>query len=138
MKRPDILIVDDSSLQRRALVGLLLAYDCTIREAADGADALRRLAEAPADLILLDYNMPTMDGLEFLGHLRADAALAETPVVMLTANAAPTTLAAAARMRVRDYLLKPVDGLTLVGKLSRLIALRPRVACAPTTETPRW
>lgn len=136
MNSPNILIVDDSSLQRRALVGLLSPYRCDIREAGDGADALMRLAETPADLVLLDYNMPVMDGLEFLGVLRSNAALAETPVVMLTANAAPSTLAAAARLRVRDYLLKPVDGPTLLAKLSRLITLRPRVAVASTSETP--
>jgi CheY-like chemotaxis protein len=136
MNRPNVLIVDDSTLQRRAIAALLAPYDCDLREAGNGAEALVQLQQAPADLVLLDYNMPVMDGMEFLRTLREDPGRALTPVIMLTANAAPQTLAAAARLRVRDYLVKPVDGALLIGKLSRWISLRLRAASAPVVESP--
>jgi hypothetical protein len=133
---PRILVVDDSSLQRRAIVGLLAPYDCELLEAADGADALEAVRAAHPDLVLLDYNMPVMDGLGFLHALRADPAIAATAVVMLTANSAPATLSAAARLRVRDYLVKPCDGPTLLSKLSRLLPLRLRADTTTFQETP--
>jgi CheY-like chemotaxis protein len=133
---PRILVVDDSSLQRRAIVNLLTPYECELLEAADGADALETVRAAYPDLVLLDYNMPVMDGLGFLHALRADPAIAATAVVMLTANSAPATLSAAARLRVRDYLVKPCDGPTLLSKLSRLLPLRLRADTTTFQETP--
>lgn len=135
MNRLTVLIVDDSSLQRRALCRCLAAYDCETVEAENGAVALECLKTLAADLILLDYNMPVMDGLEFLRILRQDPVQNHIPVVMLTANAAPATLAAAARLRVRDYLVKPVDSALLVAKLSRLVTLRPLSGDASIRES---
>ncbi len=128
---PRILIVDDSSLQRRALITLLADYDCELHEAADGAQGLDVVHAVRPDLVLLDYNMPVLDGLGFLTALRANPTVAATHVIMLTANAAPTTLSAAARLRVRDYLIKPCDGPTLLGKISRLVPMRLRAAKVP-------
>jgi two-component system chemotaxis response regulator CheY len=118
-----LLIVDDSSLQRRALVSLLAPYDVDIVEAEDGLQALSAVRAQPPNLVLLDYNMPVLDGLGFLRALRADEEFARTHVIMLTANAAPATLAAAARLHVRDYLIKPCDGPTLISKISRVVPI---------------
>ncbi len=126
MAGPTILLVDDSSLQRRALAQMLQSFDCTLAEAADGAIALDVVRAIHPDLVLLDYNMPVLDGLGFLRALRADPPIARTPVIMLTANSAPATLAAAARLGVRDYLMKPCDSATLIPKMSRIVALQPR------------
>jgi len=133
---PRILIVDDSSLQRRAIVSLLAAYDCELLEAADGALALDVVRAVHPNLVLLDYNMPVMDGLGFLQALRADPAIAATHVIMLTANSASATLSAAARLRVRDYLLKPCDGPTLLSKVSRLLPLRLRADVSSHQDSP--
>jgi CheY-like chemotaxis protein len=133
---PRILIVDDSSLQRRAIVSLLAAYDCELLEAADGALALDVVRAVHPNLVLLDYNMPVMDGLGFLQALRADPAISATHVIMLTANSAPATLSAAARLRVRDYLLKPCDGPTLLSKVSRLLPLRLRADVSSHQDSP--
>ena len=133
---PRILIVDDRSLQRRAIVSLLAAYDCELLEAADGALALDVVRAVHPNLVLLDYNMPVMDGLGFLQALRADPAISATHVIMLTANSAPATLSAAARLRVRDYLLKPCDGPTLLSKVSRLLPLRLRADVSSHQDSP--
>ena len=131
-----ILVVDDSSLQRRAIATLLAPYDCAIEEAADGAAGLCAVRAAPPDLVLLDYNMPVMDGLGFLRELRADPAISKVVVVMLTANESPSVLSAAARLRVRDYLLKPCEGAVLTAKLSRLVPLRRRDGQPQGTDLP--
>ena len=131
-----ILVVDDSSLQRRAIATLLEPYDCQIEEAADGAAGLCAVRALPPDLVLLDYNMPVLDGLGFLRELRADPTVAQIAVVMLTANESASTLSAAARLRVRDYLLKPCDGATLIAKLSRLVPLKRRDELTSGTDLP--
>jgi two-component system chemotaxis response regulator CheY len=134
MIRPTILIVDDSSLQRRAIAGLLESYNCRVLEAMDGSVALQIVRAERPDVVILDYNMPVMDGLEFLQHLRSDPSFKSLPVIMLTANAAPATLAAAARFRVRDYLLKPVDGSVLIAKLSRIVELQTKTPSGSIAE----
>jgi two-component system chemotaxis response regulator CheY len=131
-----LLVIDDSSLQRRAIATLLQPYDCQIEEAADGAAGLQAVRTSLPDLVLLDYNMPVLDGIGFLRELRADPSIAHLAVVMLTANEAPSTLAAAARLRVRDYLLKPCDGATLIAKLSRLVPLKLRDERSTGTSAP--
>ena len=91
--------------------------DAFVKVAADGAAGLCAVRAGPPDLVLLDYNMPVMDGLGFLRELRADPAISKVVVVMLTANESPSVLSAAARLRVRDYLLKPCEGAVLTAKL---------------------
>jgi PAS domain S-box-containing protein len=81
-----ILVVDDDETIRRAIRRTLQRQGWDVREASNGADALRLIAELPPALILLDLMMPVMDGLEFLEHLRQDKGSAEIPVVVLTAK----------------------------------------------------
>ena len=126
MKTPVILTVDDSRVLRLSLVELFRPYDCQLVQAADGLLGLAAVREHHPDLVLLDYNMPVMDGLGMLRELRADPAIAGTKVIMLTANNSPQTLAAVARLGVRDYVLKPHDGPALLAKAARLVNLGPR------------
>lgn len=133
---PVLLTVDDSSVQRHSLVELFRPYRCRVFEARDGLEGLAAIRAHRPDLVLLDYNMPVLDGLGLLRELRADPLIARTPVIMLTANNAPQTLAAVARLGVRDYVLKPHDGAALLAKAARLVKLLPRQSGLPTTGDP--
>lgn len=130
MTAPTILTVDDSRVLRLSLVELFRPFDCQVVQAADGAEGLSAVREYRPDLVILDYNMPVMDGIGMLRELRADPDLARTNVIMLTANAAPQTLAQVARLGVRDYVIKPHDGPSLLAKAARLITLSPRPSAA--------
>src|SRR5687768_2951335 len=74
--------------------------------AANGKEALDRLAQASADLVLLDVAMPVMDGLTCLAAMKADARLKSIPVILLTALAEKQYVLKAAQLGVKDYLLK--------------------------------
>ena len=126
MSTPVILTVDDSRMLRLSIVELFRPFACTVLQAADGLEGLAAVREHRPDLVLLDYNMPVLDGLGMLRELRADPAIAATKVIMLTANNAPQTLAAVARLGVRDYVTKPHDGPTLLAKAARWVPLVPR------------
>ncbi len=131
MSTPLILTVDDSSVLRLSLVELFRPYDCRVLQARDGVEGLAAIREHRPDLVLLDYNMPVLDGLGLLRELRNDPSVARTRVIMLTANNAPQTLAAVARLGVRDYVVKPHDGPALLAKAARLVTLVPRGAPQP-------
>ena len=129
---PTILSVDDSKTIRLALARLFRPFACEWCEAANGEEGLAIAARQKPDLIILDYNMPVMDGIAMLRRLREDAGLRRTPVIMLTANTGCENLAAVARLGVRDYVTKPFDEGQLLAKAGRIIPLLPR----PTDEPP--
>jgi two-component system chemotaxis response regulator CheY len=130
---PKILTVDDSKTVRRILASLFAPFGCTICEAANGQEGLAAVAREKPDLILLDYNMPVMDGITMLQRLREDAAMRHTPVILLTAEAGAKTIAAAARLGARDYITKPFQDEVLVAKVARVIPLGPRSTDPPST-----
>lgn len=123
---PTILSVDDSKTIRMVLARLFRPFVCELIEAANGEEGLAVAAQKRPDLIILDYNMPVMDGLTMLRRLREDAALKRTPVIMLTAESGCENIATVARLGVRDYLTKPFREDQLLAKAGRLIPLVPR------------
>jgi two-component system chemotaxis response regulator CheY len=131
-----ILTVDDSKTVRRILAALFAPFGCTICEAADGEEGLAVAALEKPDLILLDYNMPVMDGLTMLQRLREDAAMRHTPVIFLTAEAGAKNIAAAARLGARDYVTKPFQDEVLIAKVARIITLGPRSTDQSATDQP--
>lgn len=133
---PKILTVDDSKTVRRILAALFAPLGCTICEAADGEEGLSVAALEKPDLILLDYNMPVMDGLTMLQRLREDAAMRHTPVILLTAEAGAKNIAAAARLGARDYVTKPFQDEVLIAKVARIITLGPRSTDLSATDQP--
>ena len=123
---PTILSVDDSKTIRLVLARLFRPFACEVCEAANGAEGLAVAAQKKPDLIILDHNMPVMDGVTMLRRLREDAALKRTPVIMLTAESGCENIATVARLGVRDYLTKPFREDQLLAKAGRIIPLLPR------------
>jgi len=123
---PTILSIDDSKTIRLALARLFSPFACQWREAANGEEGLAIANREKPDLIILDHNMPVMDGLTMLRKLREDAGLKRTPVIMLTAESGLENLGAVARLGVRDYVTKPFRDEELLAKAGRIIPLIPR------------
>lgn len=127
---PKILSIDDSKTIRLILARLFRPFVCEWCEAADGADGLAVATRQRPDLILLDYNMPVMDGITMLRNLRENPVLKRTPVIMLTAESGLESLATVARLGVRDYLTKPFHEAELLAKAGRIIPLVRRAETA--------
>jgi len=112
-----ILIVDDEPDLVSTVEYRLKFADCQVVTASNGQEGLQRAAADRPDLILLDTNMPVMDGHEMLERLRADEVLKHIPVIMLTARCEPQDIAAASTQGVSDYVTKPFDFAELMSKI---------------------
>ncbi|MBE0489548.1 MAG: chemotaxis response regulator CheY [Halomonas sp.] len=116
-----ILVVDDFPTMRRIVRSLLKELGFTnVEEAEDGADALNKLRAGAFKFVVSDWNMPNMDGLEMLKQIRADAALKELPVLMVTAEAKKENIIAAAQAGASGYVVKPFTAATLEEKLNKI------------------
>jgi len=118
-----ILLVDDEPLGRAALEALLLDEDYTLAFAADGATALAQAQALAPDLILLDVMMPGMDGYEVCRRLRADARLADVPVVMVTALDDREARLRGLEAGADDFVTKPVDRMELRARVRTITRL---------------
>jgi two-component system chemotaxis response regulator CheY len=116
-----ILIVDDFSTMRRIVKNLLndLGFSNTA-EADDGSSALAELRRAPFDMVITDWNMPGMPGIDLLREIRSDPALAKMPVLMVTAEAKREQIIEAAQAGVNGYVIKPFTAATLSDKLGKI------------------
>lgn len=116
-----ILVVDDFSTMRRIIKNLLgeLGFS-NIKEADDGASALPMLRSEKFDLLVSDWNMPKMQGIELLKAVRANAELAHLPVLLVTAEAKKEQIVEAARAGVNGYIVKPFTAKTLKEKLEKI------------------
>jgi len=119
------LVVDDFSTMRRIIKNLLhdLGYK-NVSEADDGNTALPMLKTGKFDFLITDWNMPGMPGLDLLKNVRADAALAGMPVLMLTAEAKREQIVEAAQAGVNGYVIKPFTAATLKEKIDKILATR--------------
>ncbi|ABI59528.1 MULTISPECIES: chemotaxis response regulator CheY [Nitrosomonas] len=116
------LVVDDFSTMRRIIRNLLkdLGFN-NVEEAEDGAMALKKLRDGSFDFIVSDWNMPNMDGLTMLQNIRADNALKDIPVLMVTAEAKKENIIAAAQAGANGYIVKPFTAATLDEKLNKIL-----------------
>ena len=114
-----ILIVDDYSRMLRIIRNLLrqLGFE-QVEEAADGAAALAKLRNKRFSLVISDWNMEPMSGLELLREVRADPALAALPFIMVTAEARAAKIAEAQRAGVSGYIIKPFGAEALSLKIA--------------------
>jgi len=120
-KNMKILIVDDFSTMRRIIKNLLrdLGFQNTA-EADDGTTALPMLQGGSFDLLITDWNMPGMQGIDLLKHVRADQKLATLPVLMVTAEQKREQIVEAAQAGVNGYVVKPFTAQTLKEKLDKI------------------
>ncbi len=121
-KAMPILIVDDYKTMLRILRNLLkqLSFN-NVDEAIDGASALKKLREKKFALVISDWNMEPMTGLELLREVRADMQLKETPFIMITAESKTENVVAAKAAGVSNYIIKPFNANTLKQKLTSVI-----------------
>jgi two-component system chemotaxis response regulator CheY len=121
-----ILVVDDFATMRRIIRNLLQDLGFTnVSEADDGNTAWPILQAGQFDLLITDWNMPGMAGLDLLKAVRADARLAKLPVLMLTAEAKREQIVEAAQAGVNGYVIKPFTAETLKAKLDKILAAMP-------------
>lgn len=107
--RRNLLVVDDEKLNRAVLCRFLREHGFATIEAADGAQALAVLRQQPVDLIMLDIDMPVMNGFETLQRISAELPQLDIPVIMVTANEDSGTVAKAFDLGASDYINKPFD-----------------------------
>jgi two-component system chemotaxis response regulator CheY len=121
-----VLAVDDFPTMRRIVKTLLrqLGYN-NVSEAEDGQAALTKLKQEKFDLVLLDWNMPRMTGLELLKAIRADDNLRNTPVVMITAEGRKEDVLEAVKAGVNNFIVKPFTAETLEEKLNKVLEKKP-------------
>lgn len=117
-----ILIVDDFATMRKVIRNLLkqVGYE-DIVEAEDGVMALKALKSQKIDVIVSDWNMPNMSGMELLKAVRGDVELAKTPFLMVTAEALQNNVVAAVKAGVNNYIVKPFTAEVLNEKIKKIM-----------------
>ena len=113
-----VLIVDDSRLQRKIISASLLRRGYDVREADSGVSALTVCAEWPPDVVLSDWMMPEMDGLEFCQKFKALPREGYGYFILLTSKSAKDEVAQGLQCGADDFLTKPVNGLELRARLA--------------------
>jgi two-component system chemotaxis response regulator CheY len=114
------LVVDDSRVIRRVAASLLKDLGFEVAEAEHGVAAIRFCERKVPDLILLDWNMPEMDGLSCLNTLHAMKLMPKPAVVMCTTENSIVKIREALESGADEYIMKPYDGDVLAGKLEQL------------------
>jgi DNA-binding response OmpR family regulator len=133
---PRVLVVDDNAQVRSAVTRFLRMQALQVDVAADGRAALAALQAQPADFILLDVDMPGMDGFEVCRRIKANPANAFTPVIMLTALDSSDDRIRGAEAGADGYLTKPVPPAELIARVKaglrqrEMVMTAIRVACA--------
>ena len=119
----NVLIVDDYKTMLRIIRNLLKQIDFeNVEEASDGNEALGKLQAGNFGLVISDWNMEPMTGLELLQHVRADAKLKSLPFIMVTAESKTENVVAAKQAGVSNYIVKPFNAETLRGKIEKVLA----------------
>jgi two-component system response regulator MtrA len=120
MPKPTVLVADDHDVARTLVVHTLTAIGFEVVAVADGGAALEAARAQRPSMMLIDVNMPVMNGFELLRALKADANLADIPVIMLTASDASNDVVAALDSGAADYITKPFSPAELLARLKRV------------------
>jgi chemosensory pili system protein ChpA (sensor histidine kinase/response regulator) len=123
-QRPLVLVVDDSITMRKVSSRVLEREGYEVQTAKDGLDALEQVHERVPDIILLDLEMPRMDGYEFAGYMRNDARFRDVPIVVITSRVGEKHRARAFELGVNRYLGKPYQESDMLAAVAELLAER--------------
>ena len=118
-----VMVVDDSRIQRNIIKNCLkekFGDNLNIVEAPDGLVAQKMIGESIPDLLLVDWNMPSLNGLNLVKTLRNATKTAGLPIIMITSESAKYNVIEAVKSGVNDYLVKPVQPRNLLAKIERL------------------
>jgi len=114
------LVVDDSKTMRMILCRILQDLGFAVAEAADGREAMEKLPHVGPDLVLVDWNMPRMNGYEFLTEVRALRILDSMPVIMVTTECESSQVVKALEAGANEYIMKPFTKEVIIDKLQML------------------
>ena len=114
------LVVDDSRVVRKVARRILETHGYVVAEAPDGQQALDACRASMPDCVLLDWNMPVMDGISFLKNLRAEFGPDNPPVVFCTTENDMAHIEMAIANGAQEYIMKPFDEEILIGKFSQV------------------
>ncbi len=124
-----IFVAEDDPAILELLVARLEIAGHRVNSARDGASALRLILATPPAMVILDVNMPKLDGFSVLRALRGQSVCARTPVLMLTARKSAADVKTARECGANDYLVKPFDDRQLLTRVERLLRIgRPPIA----------
>ena len=133
-RKPRVLVAEDNAMNRRIVEAMLQKLGCEVELAENGAEALKRCQQDPPDLVLLDLEMPVLDGEQTVRRIRS-MGLQELPVLALSAHVLPEEVHRALEAGMHGFLSKPVSLDQLAHALAAWISLRP--SDAPETEDSR-
>jgi two-component system chemotaxis response regulator CheY len=122
MSTKTVLVVDDSRIMRNIVKNTFTSMNipCEFVEAGNGKEALLQLEKQEVHLVLLDWNMPELSGLDFLKKIRAMDKYKALPVIMVTSEAARYNVIEALKNGATDYIIKPVNEKNFREKLSKI------------------
>ncbi len=122
-RTPLVMVVDDSITMRRVTARILEHHGLEVVTARDGVEAVDMLFERVPDLILLDIEMPRMDGFELAGYVRDDNRLAQVPIMMITSRSGDKHREHARQLGVDRYLIKPYQELNMVRNVFEMLEM---------------
>ena len=131
-----VLLVEDNELNREVAMGLLEDARLNIEQAENGAAAMDMLTKQPYDLVLMDMQMPVMDGISATKAIRSNSRFASLPIIAMTANAMDRDRDACLAAGMNDHLAKPIEPEKLFAALLKWIPRRAVAAAASVTSAP--
>jgi len=115
------LVVDDSAVMRKVLIGALSRAEITdVDQACDGAEAVEAVDKAEYNLVLMDWNMPNMLGIDAVRAIRAKGN--KVPIIMVTTEAEKSRVIDALKAGANNYVIKPFEPATIVTKIQEVLA----------------